>query len=128
MRPALAPPAFLIAAIAAAAAFAPGAAGARASDAAALESPLPIVVLDAEAAIPEDGKVRSRLRIFDGGERPSTTTGAASVYDDHAGVELRGQRSRSFPKRSMSIELRDAAGDERDVGLLGMPADDDWVL
>src|SRR5688500_6796066 len=28
----------------------------------------------------------------------------------------------------MSIELRDAAGDERDVGLLGMPVDDDWVL
>jgi hypothetical protein len=33
-----------------------------------------------------------------------------------------------FPKKSWSIELRDRNGDNRDVSLLGMPADDDWVL
>lgn len=33
-----------------------------------------------------------------------------------------------FPKKQYGLELRDGKGDGRDVGLLGMPADDDWVL
>ena len=46
------------------------------------------------------------------------------------GIELRGQSSLRFPKQAWSLELRDRerSGDNRDVPLLGMPADDDWIL
>ena len=45
-----------------------------------------------------------------------------------AEIELRGQFSRTLPKKSYALELRDAEGDNADAPLLGLPADDDWVL
>jgi CotH kinase protein len=50
------------------------------------------------------------------------------AYRGRIGIERRGQSSQMFPKKAWSIELRDRKGDNRDVPLLGMPADDDWVL
>jgi hypothetical protein len=46
----------------------------------------------------------------------------------HAGWHVRGQSSASFPKKPYRIELRDAANDDFDAPLLGMPADSDWAL
>lgn len=69
--------------------------------------------------IPNDPKVRARVRVSGGGK---------GEYDGWGGIELRGQSSLRFPKKSYGLELRSRGGDGRDVGLLGMPADDDWVL
>jgi hypothetical protein len=44
------------------------------------------------------------------------------------GIERRGTDSDFFPKRSYALELRGDRGGERDLPLLGLPADDDWVL
>jgi hypothetical protein len=52
----------------------------------------------------------------------------AGSYDGRAGVELRGQSSQSFAKKSYGLELRRSDGGDRRAGLLGMPADGDWVL
>jgi hypothetical protein len=49
-------------------------------------------------------------------------------YDGWAAVRLRGQSSRTFPKQSFSVELRTAAGEDRDAPLLGLPLEDDFVL
>ena len=44
------------------------------------------------------------------------------------GIEIRGQSSQSFPMKSYSIELRDAAGNSQDKALFGLPKESDWVL
>jgi CotH kinase protein len=49
-------------------------------------------------------------------------------FDGSIGIEVRGQWSRRLPKKSYSLELRNPGGENLDVPLLGMPADDDWVL
>ena len=72
-----------------------------------------------KGAIPGDEKKTARMLVRDDGRR---------VYRGRIGIELRGQSSRRFPKQAWSIELRDRKGDNRDVSLLGMPDDDDWVL
>lgn len=54
--------------------------------------------------------------------------GHKTTFRGHIGIETRGQSSLRFPKKSWSIELQDRAGDNRDASLLGMPAEDDWVL
>jgi CotH kinase protein len=69
---------------------------------------LPVVRIDAARAIPDEPKVAARLRM--------------PGYRGRIGIERRGQSSQQFPKRSYAVELR------RDAALLGMPADDDWVL
>ena len=71
---------------------------------------LPTVSLDVPRQIRNDPKVDGRMRI----------TGS---FSGRIGIELRGQSSQTFPKKSYAVELR---GD--DASLLGMPADDDWVL
>ena len=49
-------------------------------------------------------------------------------YDGQIGISVRGRFSRRFPKRSYGLELQDAKGENLNASLLGMPADDDWVL
>ena len=81
--------------------------------------PLARVSIGVKGAIPGDEKKTARMVVRDDGRR---------VYRGRIGIELRGQSSQRFPKQSWSIELRDRKGDNRDVSLLGMPDDDDWVL
>ena len=94
----------------AAAAPSPAAAPAQAP---AAGEPLPRVSLETErAAGPAD--IPARLR--------------APGYDGRAAIRWRGQYSRRFPKKSYRVELRGADGRNADAPLLGLPADDDWIL
>ena len=79
---------------------------------------LPTIAIEAPSGVGEHDKRTARmvLRARRGG------------YRGVIGIEKRGQSSREFPKRSYAIETRKRDGDNRDAGLLGMPADDDWVL
>jgi CotH kinase protein len=93
----------------------------------ALCAPAPAVAADALArvridvggAIPDGRKKSARMTVRDGGR---------THYRGRIGIELRGQSSKRFPKQAWSVELRDRKGENRDVPLLGMPADDDWIL
>lgn len=49
-------------------------------------------------------------------------------YNGHVGIEIRGQSSQRFPKKSYSVETRKANGENQNVSLLGMPSENDWVL
>src|SRR5918999_1285233 len=69
---------------------------------------LPVLHINSPRAIPDEPKVAARLRM--------------PGYRGRIGIERRGQSSQQFPKRSYAVELA------RDAALLGMPADDDWVL
>jgi hypothetical protein len=43
-------------------------------------------------------------------------------------IEVRGESSAIFPKRSYDFELRDAEDKDTSVALLGMPRESDWIL
>ena len=75
---------------------------------------LPVLRIDSSRPIADEPKVGAVLRM--------------PGYRGRVGIEHRGQSSQQFPKKSYAIELRDAAGKDRKVALLGMPADGDWVL
>jgi hypothetical protein len=78
------------------------------------------VELDCPTEIIDDEKILCALSITDGL--------GGIVYSDHAGVELRGRSSLSFPKLNYSVELRTAADMETAVNVLGMGQESDWVL
>jgi len=50
------------------------------------------------------------------------------VYDGFVGIEIRGASSAGYPQKPYSLETRDSAGNNLNVSLLGMPAENDWVL
>jgi CotH kinase protein len=118
---------FVAACVAAAAVLALGAS--PLAHAARLRTKLPLVAIRAAKAIPDDPKAPARVRVIDRtGRRANRPSDPGNVYSGRAGIELRGHSSQLFPKKQYGLELRDRSGDGRDAALLGMPADDDWVL
>ena len=97
--------------------------------AAQLRSKLPLVVIGTAGGIPNEPKAPARVRVIDRpGRLANRPSDPGNVYAGRAGIETRGHSSQLFAKKQYGLELRDRRGDGRDVGLLGMPADDDWVL
>lgn len=50
------------------------------------------------------------------------------MYDSYIGIETRGSSSQGYPKKSYSVETRDAAGNDNVVSLMGFPPETDWVF
>lgn len=74
-------------------------------------------------------KTPGRVRVIE--DHDGTLTGLASrpvTLDTEIGIAVRGNYTAGLPKKPYSLELRDAAGADRDASLLGMPPGSDWVL
>lgn len=95
-----------------------------------VSSNLPIVVINTEGGtIVDSPKTTVQVKIiYNGADKRTTVTDAANVYDGLAGIEFRGSSSQMFPKKPYGIELRDDKGEGREVALLGMPKEEDWIL
>lgn len=94
------------------------------------QSNLPILVIDTEnAGIPDEPKITAHLGIIDNGAGAvNRLSDPFNDYDGRIGIELRGQTSQFFPKKPYGIETRNADGSNNNVSLLGLPAENDWVL
>lgn len=91
---------------------------------------LPLVIIHTHGAvIADEPKVTVDLKIIfsvDGAfNRPSDP---GNVYDGKAGIEYRGAYSQLLPQKPYGFETRDAQGNNLNVPLLGMPAENDWIL
>jgi hypothetical protein len=94
------------------------------------KSHLPLVIIDTYGQeIVDDPKISAFLKIVDNG--PGQLNGVlddATDYGGNMGIEIRGQSSQMFPKKSFSVELWTPSGSDTTASLLGMPADEDWIL
>ena len=86
---------------------------------------LTLVPVTAQAAVP---KLKIRTASAIGEERKAPATVRTRGFSGHAGLELRGASSRAFPKQSYALETRTRKGRNRDVALLGLPRENDWIL
>ena len=93
-------------------------------------SDLPIVMVNTNGqTILNDPKITANMGvIYNGPGKRNNIGDPANEYNNKIGIELRGQSSQLFPMKSYDIELRDAAGAELNLPLLGMPPESDWVL
>lgn len=93
-------------------------------------SNLPLVYINTGGAdIPDEPKITASLGvIWNGDSAENTIFEPYNNYDGLMGIEIRGSSSQSFPKKSYSLELRDSMGMQINHSLLGLPADDDWIL
>jgi hypothetical protein len=79
------------------------------------------VAIEAPNGIVDDPKRDGTMRVFDRDRRED--------YSGHIGIELRGYTSQQDdPKKPYAVETRKQSGANRNVSLLGLPKDDDWVL
>ncbi len=93
-------------------------------------SHLPIVLIDTYGAqIPDEPKISAYMRIIHHADgRPNLITDQEFHYQGPIGIEVRGQSSQMFPKKSYGFETRNSVGGEDKVSLLGFGEHDDWVL
>ena len=84
------------------------------------ESSLPVVAIESASPVPDEPKIRARMRVFEKG---------ATTLDRLVGIELRGRSSQVyFPKRQFGLEFRTEGDVQTEASFLGMPAESDWVL
>ena len=91
---------------------------------------LPVIVLETEGReIVNDPKITARMKVvYNGPGELNNKYQEGTDYDGFVGIEIRGQSSQMFPKKSYSFELRTSDGADTTASLLGMPDEEDWVL
>ncbi len=62
------------------------------------------------------------------GNRARVTPTAPINFQGRGGMRVRGESSAGMPQRQYAWETWDNEGNDKDVSILGMPADSDWVL
>ena len=87
------------------------------------QSELPVVIIDAQGKVPDEPKVPVELCTC------GAKGGPEKDYKGRAGAETRGNSSqRQHKKKSLLVELKDEAGEDREFKLLGLPKEEDFVL
>jgi hypothetical protein len=91
-------------------------------------SNLPIIVLESEGDyFSHNDRTSVRAAFYD------TKTGRASIaakpdYDGFGTINLRGHSTKDWPKQSYSFHVTDERRQQVKAPLLGLPAEEDWVL
>lgn len=95
-----------------------------------LTSNLPIVIINTDGIpIPDEPKITGTMGIIDNGPgNLNNQFDPPNDYNGFIGIEIRGQSSQMFPKKSYGFETRDEEGENLNVPLLGLPEENDWVL
>ncbi len=93
-------------------------------------SSLPLVVINLNGAeIPDEPRIKGKMGIIWNGEgNPNSGSDAFNNYNGDIAIEKRGSSSQMFPKKSYGFELQDELGEGINDSLLGMPAEEDWIL
>ena len=93
-------------------------------------SNLPVIIIDTHGQyIPDDTKIVADMGIIDNGPgQRNNVTDPHNNYSGRVAIELRGSSSQMFPKKQYALETQDALGNNLNVPLLGMPAENDWIL
>jgi hypothetical protein len=92
-------------------------------------SNLPIIILDTHGAfIRDEPKTFVDLKIIDNGPGARNNLTDAPIFSSKIGIEIRGSSSQMFPKKQYGFELLDNVNVAYDTSLLGLPAENDWIL
>ncbi len=92
------------------------------------ESNLPIIEISTPVAIPDDPRIIGSMAVINNPSGFNQVGDAPTDYDGQISIEIRGSSSQMFPKKSYALETQTDAGENNNVMLLGMPAENDWIL
>lgn len=85
---------------------------------------LPVMCIDTETGgLPDEDDMRGTLRIYE-----ADGSGGVRLTSTSIEINLRGNTSKRFPKKSYRVRTVDGAGDKRNLSIAGLRSDDDWIL
>ena len=92
-------------------------------------SNLPIVIIQTDnRTLTNREKTGATMKIIDNGKKRNNVTDKPNGYDGNIKIKLRGNSSLFFDQKRFTFETLKEDGKKNKVELLGMPADNDWVL
>lgn len=92
-------------------------------------SNLPIIIIDTDGGtIKDEPKIDADMYVIDNVNGINHIDDQVYTYEGKIAIEIRGNTAQMFEKKSYTLETRDEDGENRNVSLLGMPAENDWVL
>jgi len=102
---------------------------ALAQDISKFSTDLPLIIIDTDGqTIVDEPKVTATMKIISNTSGLNHFTDEANDYDGLVGIELRGSTSQSYPQKPYLFETRDVGGENRNVSILGLPVENDWIL
>lgn len=94
-------------------------------------SNLPIIVIDTHGqSIPyDDPRIVADMGVIDNGQgMRNQINDPFNNYEGKISIEIRGSSSAGWLKKSYGLETQNDDGSDRNFMLLGMPAENDWIL
>ncbi|TFH27723.1 MAG: T9SS type A sorting domain-containing protein [Bacteroidia bacterium] len=94
-------------------------------------SDIPLVVIEPNGGfpIPDEPKIKATMKIIDHGQGGwNAPSDPGNIYSGEIGIEIRGAYSASLPQKPYGFETRNPDGSNLNVSLLGLPAENDWIL
>jgi len=90
----------------------------------------PIVVIDTDGQeIVDDPRIVAHMGVIDNGPgNINNVNDPFNGYDGRIAIELRGSSSSLYPKKQYRLETQDAAGENLNIPLMGLPEENDWIL
>jgi len=95
------------------------------------DSNLPIAVITTPIGQEINDSIRTTCQmgmIYNGIGVRNYMTDPFNAYSGPISIEIRGSTSQQYPKKSYGFETQNTLGANNDVPLLGMPAENDWIL
>ncbi len=101
-----------------------------AADAVSFNSNLPVLVLDnfGGGSVPANNFQPAFLSVFDLGADGRARLNRAPDLETRCGMKIRGSSTQGQPKQNFSVEAWDEKNRDRDIALLDLPAESDWIL
>lgn len=98
------------------------------SELAARDSDIPMVIVDAEGSLSQTSFEDMAIGFLEPGENGRTSLVGSFATSSRGAIRTRGETSNSFPKKPLRFEFWNEDGDDRDLGVLGLPSNSDWIL
>jgi len=94
------------------------------------ESNLPILMINTFGQdIPDEPKIKATMKVINNSSGINNVNDTIFEYDGYIGIETRGNTAQIFfDKMSYTLETRTELDSNRNVSLLGLPEENDWVL
>lgn len=95
-----------------------------------VSSELPIMLINTNGqSIPFQGGITAQMELkYAGPGNLTFLSGPSNEYNGQVSIGVRGATSAGYPQRPYKMETRTSTGANNNVALLGMPAENDWVL
>lgn len=93
-------------------------------------SELPIMLINTNGqGIPFQGRITAQMELkYAGPGNLTYLNGPSNEYNGQITIGVRGASSSGYPQRPYKLETQNFFGQNNNVPLLGMPAENDWVL